>query len=126
MGSGLELSIIPLLMARLLHIEYPALSIMLPPGGMQELRYSEATRIENISSTSMGHGKIPSEKNRDRPHFSQTPFFPGWARLIRSRPQPKIHDPPNIEYAPADLQIQPHTDIIYGNPEYSWDDYIQS
>jgi len=46
--------------------------------------------------------------------------------LIRSRPPPKIHDPPNIEYAPADLQIQPHTDIIYGDPEYSWDDYIQS
>ena len=46
--------------------------------------------------------------------------------LTRSRPPPKIHDPPNIEYAPADLQIQPHTDIIYGDPEYSWDDYIQS
>jgi len=46
--------------------------------------------------------------------------------LVRSRPPPKIHDPPNIEYAAADLQIQPHTDIIYGDPEYSWDDYIQS
>ena len=46
--------------------------------------------------------------------------------LIRSRPPPKIHDPPNIEYAAADLQIQPHTDTIYGDPEYTWDDYIQS
>jgi len=46
--------------------------------------------------------------------------------LVRSRPPPKIHDPPIMEYAAADLQIQPHTDIIYGDPEYSWDDYIQS
>jgi len=46
--------------------------------------------------------------------------------LVRSRPPPKIHDPPNIEYAAADLQIQPHSDIIYGDKEYSWDDYIQS
>jgi hypothetical protein len=46
--------------------------------------------------------------------------------LARARPLPKIHDPPNIEYATADLQIQPYTDIVYGNREYSWDDYIQS
>jgi hypothetical protein len=46
--------------------------------------------------------------------------------LVRSRPPPKIHDPPNIEYATADLQIQPHPDIIYGDPEYTWDEYIQS
>lgn len=46
--------------------------------------------------------------------------------LIRSRPPPKINDPPNRGYAPADLQIQPHPDIIYGDPEYTWDDYIQS
>jgi hypothetical protein len=46
--------------------------------------------------------------------------------LVRSRPPPKSHDPPNIKYAAADLQIQPHTDIIYGDPEYSWDEYIQS
>jgi len=44
--------------------------------------------------------------------------------FFRSRPPPKIHDPPNIEYATADLQIQPHTDIICGDPEYSWDEYI--
>ena len=46
--------------------------------------------------------------------------------LVRSRLPPKIHDPPNIEYATADLLIQPHTNVIYGDPEYSWDDYIQS
>jgi hypothetical protein len=46
--------------------------------------------------------------------------------MIRSRPPPKIHDPPNIEYATADLQIQPHSDIIYGDPEYTWNEYIQS
>jgi hypothetical protein len=58
--------------------------------------------------------------------------------LIRSRPPPKIHDPPNIEYASAfggDMLRKPagsatcprneHTDIIYGDPEYSWNDYIQ-
>lgn len=46
--------------------------------------------------------------------------------LVRFRPPPKIHDPPNIEYATADLQTQPHTHMIYGDPEYSWDDYIQA
>jgi len=46
--------------------------------------------------------------------------------LARSRPPPKIHDPPNREYVAADLQIQPHSDTIYADPEYSWDDYIQS
>jgi len=46
--------------------------------------------------------------------------------LTRAKPPPKIHDPPNIEYATADLQIQPHTDIICGDPEYYWDDYIQA
>ena len=46
--------------------------------------------------------------------------------LVRSRPPPKIHDLPNREYATADLLIQPNPDMIYGDPEYSWDDYIQS
>lgn len=45
--------------------------------------------------------------------------------LVRSRPppacamhadRPKSHDPPNIEYAAADLQIQTHTDIIGACP----------
>jgi hypothetical protein len=46
--------------------------------------------------------------------------------LVRSRPPPKIHDPPNRKYVAADLQIQHHADIIYGDPEYTWDEYIQS
>jgi hypothetical protein len=32
--------------------------------------------------------------------------------LVRSRPPPKIHDPPNREYAAADLQIQPLNEIL--------------
>jgi hypothetical protein len=40
--------------------------------------------------------------------------------------RPKICAPPNREYANADIQIQPHSDIPYGDPEYTWDDYIQS
>ena len=48
--------------------------------------------------------------------------------LVRSRPPPKIHDPPYIEYAPADdLAHPPHPQTdAYADPEYSWDDYIQS
>jgi hypothetical protein len=44
--------------------------------------------------------------------------------LIRSRPPPKIHAPPCREYVAADLQIQHHPDTIYGDPEYTWDEYI--
>ena len=44
--------------------------------------------------------------------------------LIRSRPPPKIHAPPIREYTAADLQIQPLNDTIYGDPEYTWDEYI--
>jgi len=46
--------------------------------------------------------------------------------LVRSRPPPKIHDPPIREYAAADHQLQTHADTIYGDPEYTWDEYIQS
>ena len=48
--------------------------------------------------------------------------------LVRSRPPPKIHDPPYIEYAPSDyLAHPPHPQTdAYSDPEYSWDDYIQS
>ena len=48
--------------------------------------------------------------------------------LVRSRPPPKIHDPPYIEYAPADdLAHPPHPQAdTYADHEYSWDDYIQS
>jgi hypothetical protein len=45
---------------------------------------------------------------------------------VRSRPPPKIHDPPIREYAAADHQLQTHADTIYGDPEYTWDEYIQS
>jgi len=46
--------------------------------------------------------------------------------LIRSRPPPKIHDPPNIAYAPSDyLAHAPHPQTdCYADPEHSWDDYI--
>jgi len=59
--------------------------------------------------------------------------------FIRSRPPPKIHDPLLREYAvafggdmlrkPAGIATCPrneHSDMIYGDPQYSWDDYIQS
>ena len=46
--------------------------------------------------------------------------------LVRSRPPPKNHDPPIRKYAAAHLQIQPFNDTIYGDPEYTWDEYIQS
>ncbi len=57
--------------------------------------------------------------------------------FIRSRPPPKIHDPLLREYAvafggdmlrkPAGIATCPrneHSDMIYGDPQYSWDDYI--
>ena len=44
--------------------------------------------------------------------------------LVRSRPPPKIHDPPIREYAAVDLHLQTHTDDFYGDPDYSWDEYI--
>jgi hypothetical protein len=46
--------------------------------------------------------------------------------LVRSRPPPKAHAPPIMEYATGDLQLQTHADTIYGDPEYTWDEYIQS
>jgi hypothetical protein len=46
--------------------------------------------------------------------------------LVRSRPLPKIHDPPTSESATADLHVPSHTHMIYGDPQYSWDDYIQA
>jgi len=52
--------------------------------------------------------------------------------LVRSRPPPKIHAPPGghdgvvSPYVAADLQIQPLNDTIYGDPEYTGDEYIQS
>jgi hypothetical protein len=48
--------------------------------------------------------------------------------LVRSRPPPKIHDPPSIEYAATEyLSHAPHPQTdAYADPEYSWDDYMQS
>ena len=56
--------------------------------------------------------------------------------LVRARPPPKIHDPPVcIQNAgrpaapsiPDDVsQIPAHDDHFYGDPLYSWDDYIQA
>ena len=52
--------------------------------------------------------------------------------LTRARPPPKAHAPPRgddgivIPYADGDLQLQTHADTIYGDPEYTWDEYIQS
>ncbi len=53
--------------------------------------------------------------------------------LARARPPPKAHAPwghdaascPH-ECAAHDLQLQTHADIIYGDPEYSWDAYIHA
>jgi hypothetical protein len=53
--------------------------------------------------------------------------------LIRARPPPKAHAPwghdaassPH-ECAAGDLQLQTHTDTIYGDPECSWDAYIHA
>jgi hypothetical protein len=59
--------------------------------------------------------------------------------LVRSRPPPKIQNTPIREYAAAfggDMLRKPagsatcprnkHTDTIYGDPEYTWDEYIES
>ena len=54
--------------------------------------------------------------------------------LVRSRPLPKIHDPPvcsaSRSAAPSiadDVsQIPVHDDHFYGDPQYSWDDYIRA
>jgi hypothetical protein len=54
--------------------------------------------------------------------------------LALSRPPPKIHDPPlygtgrsaAINSADDVSQIPPHDDNFYGDPQYTWDDYIQA
>jgi len=35
------------------------------------------------------------------------------------------NDNPSHEYASCDLQIQTHADAIYGDPEYTWYEYIR-
>ena len=56
--------------------------------------------------------------------------------LARARPPPKIHNPPVCVYdtgrpaapsIPDDVsQIPVHDDHFYGDPQYSWDDYIEA
>jgi hypothetical protein len=56
--------------------------------------------------------------------------------LARARPPPKIHDPPVYIHGagrpaapsiPDDVpQIPAHDDHFYGDPQYSWNDYIQA
>jgi hypothetical protein len=56
--------------------------------------------------------------------------------LVRSRPPPKIHDPPahtddtgrhSTPYIENEhSQPPPNDDYLYHDPEYSWDDYIRS
>jgi hypothetical protein len=53
--------------------------------------------------------------------------------LARARPPPRAHtqwghDAASCphECAAYDLQLQTHADTIYGDPEYSWDEYIQA
>ena len=47
--------------------------------------------------------------------------------LVKSRPVPKVHAPPPIEYVMDDhSQISMSDDHLYRDPDYSWDAYIQS
>ena len=56
--------------------------------------------------------------------------------LAIARPPPKIHDPPvcmhgvgrsAAPFIPDDVsQIPVHDDHFYGDPQYSWDDYIEA
>jgi len=66
----------------------------------------------------------------------KTKIFPALEWLARARPPPKIHDPPVCIHgagrsaAPSisdDVsQIPVHDDNTYGDPQYSWDDYIEA
>jgi hypothetical protein len=56
--------------------------------------------------------------------------------LVRSRPPPRIHDPPvcmhdTDRYSTPYItdehsQLPLNDDYLYHDPEYSWEDYIQS
>ncbi len=56
--------------------------------------------------------------------------------LVRSRPPPKIHDPPvcihktGKQIFQCDMddvsQLPIQDDLLYRDPEYSWDEYIQA
>ena len=58
--------------------------------------------------------------------------------LVKARPPPKIHDPPIRKYAvafgggmlrkhagSATYPRNEYADTIYGDPEYTWNEYIQ-
>ena len=44
--------------------------------------------------------------------------------IVAYSPKKTNNDPPIRGYAAADLHIQPLNDIIYGDPEYTRDEYI--
>ena len=47
--------------------------------------------------------------------------------IFKSRPPPKIHDPPAAKYVIDDVsQVSINDDHLYRDHEYSWDAYIQS
>ena len=56
--------------------------------------------------------------------------------IVKTRPPPKIHDPPvciTVTGRPAapyimdDVsQLHINDDHLYGDPQYSWDDYIEA
>jgi len=46
--------------------------------------------------------------------------------LVKARPTPKIHDTPIRKFAVVDHQLHINADDFYGDPNYSWDEYIQS
>jgi hypothetical protein len=46
--------------------------------------------------------------------------------LARARPPPQAHATPSREYAACDRTLHTHADTIYGDPDYTWDEYIQS
>jgi hypothetical protein len=48
--------------------------------------------------------------------------------LVRARLPPKAHAPPGGHDGVVSpyAQLQTNADTIYGDPEYTWDEYIQS
>ena len=46
--------------------------------------------------------------------------------LASARLPPKAHSPPIREYAACDLQLHTHAETLYGDPDYTWDEVIQS
>jgi len=59
-------------------------------------------------------------------HHARLPLILSLSKdgLTKARPPPKVHAPPGRD--DGDLQLQTHADTIYGDPAYTWDEYIQS